>query len=318
MVNSISGAAVRHTDSTLPLPAANTLQEHREHLQRDFAAARTTAYQRHPSGTWALNSELVQARLRFKNQMEQLRAHFNQPLTRVPLDVENCDDSFEPGEFQVLQRCANIIASEVYKDFSEVSLFKDKDNELDEGVRGQTWVLHPNFEDTHQVPYTEQQAQISFGHHQSLSENICVLTHEVLTHLLTNMRAAETGDPQQPEEAGHFDSLSVNSDYHQGMVALENNWEQISSLARQVGEKVSWDEVKSEYLDDVGLQVGSFHTHLNLKFDHMDELLDSWREGKVNMTALSANERAGLKANIFWSKVREAVLDEKPLSAIRE
>ncbi|WP_125289263.1 hypothetical protein [Erwinia sp. 198] len=287
-----------------------------EHLQRDFAAARITAYQRHPSGTWALNSELVEARLQFKSRMEQLRGHFSQPLTRVPLEVDNCDDSFESGEFQVLQRCANIIASEVYKEFSEVSLYKD--DELDEGVKGQTWVLHPNFEDKYQVPYTEKQAQISLGHNQSLSENICVLTHEVLTHLLTNMRAAETGDPHQPEEAGHFDSLSVNSGYHQGMVALENNWEQISSLAGQVGEEVSWDEVKSEYLDDVGLQVGGFHTHLNLDFDHMDKLMDSWREGKVNMTTLSANERAGLKANIFWSKVREAVVDEKPLSAIRE
>lgn len=316
MFNRVSAASVRHTENALPSPAVNNMQSQMENLQRDFAAARTTAYQRNPSGTWALNSELVQARLQYKNGMEQLRAHFHQPLTRVPLEVDNCDDSFEHGEFQVLQRCANIIASEVYNDFSEVSLYKD--DELDEGVKGQTWVLHPNFEDKNQVPYTEKQAQVSLGHNQSLSENICVLTHEFLTHLLTNMRAAEVGDPNQPEEAGHFTSLSANSDYHKGMVALENNWEQINSLAGRVGEQVSWDEVKSEYLDDVGLQVGSFHTHLNLDIDHIDRLMDNWREGNVDMTALSGNERAGLKANIFWSKVREAYLEEKPLSAIRD
>lgn len=316
MFNRISAATVWHTENAVPSSAANNMQEQMENLQRDFANARTTAYQRNPSGTWALNSELVQARLQFKNRMEQLRMHFHQPLTRVPLEVDNCDDSFEPGEFQVLQRCANVIAGEVYKDFSEVSLYKD--DELDEGVKGQTWVLHPNFEDKYHVPYTEKQAQVSLGHHQSLSENICVLTHEFLTHLLTNMRAAEVGDPNQPEEAGHFDSLSVNSDYHKGMVALENNWEQIDSLAKQVGEQVSWDEVKSEYLDDVGLQVGSFHTHLKLSIDHIDQLMDDWREGNIDMTKLSGNERAGLKANIFWSKVREAYLEEKPLSAISD
>lgn len=297
------------------LHGSHDLQNEITKAQQDFATARKAAYAQHASGTLPLNQKLVEARMQYKTRINQLRAEFGEPLRRVPLYVDNCEDTFDEGEFKVLDQCARLIRSEVFSDFDQVSLYKDPD--LTDGVEGQTFVLHPNFEDTNFVPYEEKSAQVSIATGQSLSASIAVLVHEFSSHLLVNMRAAELGDPMQSEEFGHYDNLHANGDFHQAMVALERNWGDVEALAKSVGEDVSWDEVKESYLADIGMQLGAYHSHLGLGLEGADRLTEDVREGRISMSALNSQARSGLKTNSFWRDLRAACEDETPLRDIK-
>lgn len=300
-----------------PLQAASSdpFEANVEQAQQVFSQARTAAYHTHPKGTWGLNIALVNAQTVYKNHMNQLRSHYGRPLQLVPLALDNCEDSFPDSQFKVLDYCAQLIRSEVFSDFDSVALHNDRG--LDSGVAGQTWVLHPTFDDIHDAPFTEQQAQVSLRSSMSLEGKIAVLIHEVTSHLVPGMRAAEAGEPNPPEEAGHFNNLSATSDYHRAMVTLERHWETVKTYAEQLGEEADWDEVKNDYLDDIGIQMNGYLSHLQLDSDQIDDLSEQFRNGQVNTAQFPPQVLAGLKVNLFWGAIRSAVLDETPLADIR-
>ena len=297
------------------LHGSHDLQNEITKAQQDFATARKAAYAQHASGTLPLNQKLVEARMQYKTRINQLRAEFGEPLRPVPLHVDNDDDSFSYGEFKVLEHCARFIGGEVFSDFNQVSLYKDED--LDDGVEGQTSVVHPNFEDMDFIPYTEKRAEVSIASGQSLSASIAVLVHEFSLHLIGNMRLAELGEPIQPEEAGHHTCLRANSDFHKAMVSIERNWEDVQALAKRVGEDVSWDEVKSSYLHDIGMQLGTYHTYLGLGLDGADHVTDEYLAGTIEEDKLGPEARFGLETNLFWRDLRAACEDDTPLADIK-
>lgn len=316
MPNSINSFTPVHSSGSHQVSSTGGLnaEQQKFDIQNRFGQARLNVNRQHQQGSATWHIAMSQVRAQFQAEMRLFRQQYNQPLRLVALELDNCDDSFTDSEFQVLDYCARVIRPEVYEEFSEVSLYKE--TRLHES--GMTMVVHPNFETTDTFePFDEEQAQINITPYSTLSEKITTLVHELASHMIDTMKAAVTGDPHPPEEVGHFTNLSSNSKYHQAMLMVERSWNNIQRVADRVDEEVSLSAVKEDFAEDIGLQVGSYLTYLQVDDDHIEALTERYQNHQLNLNTLSSNEQAGVKANAYFKALQHACDNDLPLSSVR-
>lgn len=256
-----------------------------------------------------LDEGLRRAQQQYKANLQALQRRYGIQPSLMPAILTNCKNlegnlTIDPKEFRILKKCWSLLDVTVHEGFKDVNVLK---NNLPPNVEGMTYVLHPTFDDVHGTPYDEKAAEINLDESLDLNHAISVLAHEALEHLIPNMRRGEQGDLILTEEEAHFGNLNENSPYHQGMMRIKDNWPQVARLAQQLGCEVDLAEVMNHYLSDIGVQTTSYLASLGLDNDTVDDLTREYQEGNVDPARLSPQMAAGLRANLFYEKVKQMV-----------